>query len=550
MGLSWQGPESGQGAEQDSKIRQLSLLCEVSQSISELIELERLVPFVIAKTKEILHGDGAAVLLLDEERQELFFPFTAEAAPEVDHRLAEIRVPMDRGLAGWTVRHAEPQLVHDVTTDPRWYADVDRQTGMVTRSLLSVPLRAQRGVIGVIQVRGERADAFTAADLAFLDALGRSIATAIENARFCQRLKESEARLRDQVALLHREVARSSRFSDIIGTSDAMQRVFRLVEAAVTAPVTVLLHGETGTGKELIARAIHFNGPRHDRPFVAVNCGALSEHLLESELFGHRKGAFTGASEDRKGLFEVADGGTIFLDEVGEMTAAMQVKLLRVLQDGEVLPVGERAPRWVDVRVISATNRDLARESRERRFREDLYYRLNAFPITLPPLRERRDDVPLLVAHFLPRVATRFGKPTPDVSPAALRVLSAYPWPGNVRELQNELERAVALTPEGQAIDLSSLSTHVAAPPSGSSNLAAGGGSPGGARGAYAPFDGALVAEPSAAPEPLRRARATFETQYIIAVLRQRGGNVSQAAEALGLSRSMLHKKMKEYGIR
>jgi two-component system response regulator HydG len=209
--------------------------------------------------------------------------------------------------------------------------------------------------------------------------------------------------LQDRVTVLSREIVRHNGHADLVGATPSMENVFRLVEAASAAAVTVLILGETGTGKELVARAIHTGGPRQAQPFVAINCSALSEQLLESELFGHRKGACTGATERREGLFSAADGGTVFLDEVGEMSPAMQAKLLRVLETGEILPVGENTPRWVDVRVISATHRDLTARVESGEFRRDLFYRLNVFPIEVPPLRHRRADLPMLVAHLLRR---------------------------------------------------------------------------------------------------------------------------------------------------
>jgi len=377
----------------------------------------------------------------------------------------------------------------------------------------------------VLSLRNKLHGAFSEEDIEIIGALAESVAIAIDNSRRYGDAQRSAARLRDVVETLQEQVARFSRFDEIVGNSAPMRRLFRLLSSAVASPITVLINGETGTGKELIARAIHFNGPRRDCPFVAVNCGALSETLLESELFGHRKGAFTGALTDKKGLLEVADGGTIFLDEVGDMPPAMQVKLLRVLQDGDVLPVGETEPRHVDVRVISATNRDLALDTAGGRFRQDLFYRLNAFPITVPPLRERREDIPLLVTRLIDRISEKFGKTVGHCSPRAIELLGAYNWPGNVRELQNELERAVALAPAGgtiEPVDLSEHLTKTAAP---------------------------RIALP-AADLPLRRARELFEREYVAQVLARYGGNATRASKALGISRVMLQKKIRQYGLR
>jgi transcriptional regulator with PAS, ATPase and Fis domain len=287
----------------------------------------------------------------------------------------------------------------------------------------------------------------------------------------------------------------------------------------------VLLQGETGTGKELIARAIHYQGPRRDRPFVTVNCGALPEALLESELFGHKRGAFTGALADKPGLFEVAHDGTIFLDEIGDTTPTMQVKLLRVLQEGEVRRVGETQVRRVNVRLISATNRDLAQEVAHKRFREDLYYRISVFPIHVPALRDRREDVPLLISRFIQHSNEKLAKRVQGIEQPALTLLVHYPWPGNVRELQNEIERAVALTADGAAIAPECLSEKIAMQRS---------------------LRVALPSETSS----LKQARLTFEREYVAEILRQNHGNAAKSSKILGISRQMLQQKIKAYGLR
>ncbi|HUP42026.1 MAG TPA: sigma-54 dependent transcriptional regulator [Thermoanaerobaculia bacterium] len=255
--------------------------------------------------------------------------------------------------------------------------------------------------------------------------------------------------LEEQNLYLRRELEGKYTFSNIIGSSRRMQEIFHLVERVARTSSTVLVHGESGTGKELIARAIHFASPRAEARFLSINCGALPENLLESELFGHVRGAFTGAVREKKGLFQEADRGTLFLDEIGEMTPAMQVKLLRALQERTVRPVGGTREEAVDVRIIAATNQDLEALIDAGEFREDLYYRINVIPLHLPPLRQRREDIPLLVEHFLKKFSEEvdLGEPR-RISVEAMRVLEAYPWPGNVRELENAIERAVALSSE------------------------------------------------------------------------------------------------------
>jgi two-component system response regulator HupR/HoxA len=282
-------------------------------------------------------------------------------------------------------------------------------------------------------------------------------------------LARDNARLRDELELavnaLRREAAErrvpSLALEGLIGAPTGLRKAVDLARKVIDTDTTVLLLGETGTGKELFARLIHHNGPRRSAKFVAQNCGALPESLLESELFGHTRGAFTGATAERKGLFEEADGGTIFLDEVGEMSPAMQLRLLRVLQEGEIRRVGASAARTVDVRVLAATNTDLEADLEAGRFRKDLYYRLNVFPIRLPPLRERVEDIPILAEHFLRVYRERARRAVPSISPEAMRCLRAYPFPGNVRELENEIERAVALADPGQPIGPEHLSERI-----------------------------------------------------------------------------------------
>jgi DNA-binding NtrC family response regulator len=334
-----------------------------------------------------------------------------------------------------------------------------------------------------------------------------------------------KARLAFENTRLRREIEQEYSFSGIVGQGKRMQEVFGLVRSIADTDVSVLIQGETGTGKELIARAIHYNSPRKTQSFVGVNCGALSESLLESELFGHEKGSFTGAATQRKGIFEAADGGTLLLDEIGETSASTQVKLLRVLQEGEFQRVGGTESIKVNVRVIAATNQNLEELVQSRRFRQDLYYRLNVFPLTLPPLSERIEDIPPLVSYFIEKINARSKKSIKDATPAAMALLIAWSWPGNVRELENVIQRMM-VTAKGESLDVVDLPPEI--------------------RGD--------AAKPSAAPKDLKEiARASsdlVEKSAIVDALAKSGGNVTRAAKALGVSRATMQNKMKAYGLR
>ncbi len=318
---------------------------------------------------------------------------------------------------------------------------------------------------------------------------------------------------------LRRELDRRYSFSEIIGTSESLQRVFRLVEKVAATNTNILVYGESGTGKELVARAIHHNSPRADRPFVAINCGALPETLLESELFGHTKGAFTGATQARAGLFRSAEGGTVFLDEIGEISQALQVRLLRAVQEHEVTPLGSSAPSRFDARIICATNRDLEREVTEGRFREDLFYRLNVIEVHLPPLRERREDIPLLARHFVKRTAREQGQDEKPIEPATMTALINYNWPGNVRELQNAIERAFTLS--GERLDPESLPPRVR--------------------------DAAGTHPAVLDPDGLRPTLDEVERRYILDILASVNQDKGRAANILGIDLSTLYRKLKRY---
>jgi len=351
--------------------------------------------------------------------------------------------------------------------------------------------------------------------------------------KFRIRKELDRKRLHQENTLLKRAMRSAHQFENIIGTSNAMLRVFDLVDTIAPTGSTVLITGESGTGKELIARAIHVRSTRSDRPFVAVNCGALTETLLDSELFGHVRGAFTGADGNKKGLIEVADKGTIFLDEIGEMSPMLQVKVLRVLQERRFRRVGGTEEIDADIRIIAATNRDLARMVSDGQFREDLFYRINVIPVRMPPLRERTGDIPQLAEHFAARFAPQMKKAIEGIEPAAMASLTAYAWPGNVRELENAMERAVALerTPLVTAESL-----------------------PDAVRGTVAVAAAPAGAASSSSPLPdtgfdLEQHVQHIEREYIAEALRRSGGVKVKAAELLGMSFRSFRYYMKKYNL-
>ena len=333
--------------------------------------------------------------------------------------------------------------------------------------------------------------------------------------------------LREQARSLRRALEGAFRFENLAGKSPAMRKVFELMHRAAATDATVLITGESGTGKELVARAIHYASTRRGGPFVPINCGAIPETLIESELFGHARGAFTGAMSDRRGIVEAANRGTLFLDEVGDIPLAMQVKLTRALQERAVRRVGDSAERKVDVRVIAATNVDLKGAVAGGEFREDLFYRLNVFPVHVPPLRERKEDIPLLAAHFVSIHEKKYRSRVEGFEPEALSTLVRYTWPGNVRELENTIERTLAVF-DGPRVPLEALPEEVA--------------TLGGTRRS----SHALMSF----REAVERARDRAAQEYLIALMREFAGNVTHAAERAGIERESLHRLLKRYGVR
>ncbi|MBX3128878.1 MAG: sigma 54-interacting transcriptional regulator [Polyangiaceae bacterium] len=397
--------------------------------------------------------------------------------------------------------------------------------GASIKSTIGVPLWRGDDILGVLQVDNRDAPGmFDAADVDALGVLAATSSLAVSNARLIRRLVLAEEQLQKENTYLRgRERARGGGVP-IIGASRVMEELSRQLDKVVDTRVTVLIEGETGTGKELVASQVHYRSKRRSKLFVAQNCAALPENLLESELFGHKKGSFTGATEEKRGLFDVADGGTLFLDEVTEMPLPLQAKLLRVLQEGEIRPVGATHTKVVDVRIVAACNRNLEKEVEAGRFREDLYYRLKVFPLRVPPLRERREDVPALAAHFLERYTREMGKPVQGLAQGTVELLMGYDWPGNVRELENEIQRLVIQAEPDGFITPDLLSPRLRHLES-------------------------VIERAGAGRGTLKEMVEQVEKFILLESLREHGGNKTSAAKTLGITREGLHKKLKQLGI-
>jgi Nif-specific regulatory protein len=499
-------------------------LWDISQSLYQFLNIDDLVLHIIKKIREVMAVEGVSVILHDEEKDEFIFQWAEDEPSDVVEKLKEIRFPVDHGIAGSVSKSKKAEVIDNVKDDPRHYKKVDDVTRFRTNSMIAAPLQKREKTLGVLEVINKKKGSFDEKDLIFLTTLTPIIAMALDNAMMYAKLYRAHEGIQEQNVLLRQEIERRYRFDQIIGNSDEMLAVFRLCERVMESDISVLIEGETGTGKELIARSIHYNSRRKLKPFVTQNCGSVPETLLASELFGHRRGAFTGAASDKKGLFEIANGGTIFLDEVAEMSAAMQTSLLRVVQEGEIKPLGADHSKKIDIRVISATNRNLEECVKNGLFREDLFYRLNVFSVKVPPLRERVGDIPVLVNHFIQKYNQRNSKSIKGMRQDAIRCLEAYPFPGNVRELENEIERAMAMTQEGEFIDLFNLSDKIR----GKSVTACTG---------------------STVQGTLKDMVEALERSVLLQMLEKYRGNKSKIAAALGLSRYGLRKKMQRYGL-
>ncbi len=487
----------------DSRIRRLKTILEITHAWRQTNSMEALLKAMAEAATELLGADRASIFLWDRAHKELV------GRPALGLKGGELRIPDDTGIVGQVVHSGEPRRVGGGMGDSEIDRQVDSLTGYKTRTVLCVPLVAPgANSLGAFEVLNKRDGHFTEEDEEALIELSAHAAVALQNTQEFEELLTKHQQLVEQAA----------QGLQLIGESPAIEAVRSTIRRIADTDLAILILGENGTGKEVVARSIHYLSRRRDQPFIAVNCAALTETLLESELFGHEKGAFTDARESRAGKFELASGGTLFLDEIGDMSLSGQAKLLRVLEDKVVVRVGGSTPIHTEVRILAATNQDLGAMVRAKRFREDLFFRLNVVSLELPPLRQRGDDVLRLAEFFLQGFCRTMGRRAPKFSAASKKRLTSHAWPGNVRELRNLCERLAYLT-QGDAVE---------------------------------PEDLVLIDSSDGEAElldlsgSLTDATREFQQRYIRKTIDAARGNMSGAARRLGLHRSNLYRKMRQ----
>ncbi|GIX00626.1 MAG: sigma-54-dependent Fis family transcriptional regulator [Pirellulaceae bacterium] len=495
--------------ESEQRAGELETLVDLAAKWQVSRDPKQLLHDIASAAAKALHGDRASIFLWDKRQRELV------GYPALGVEGESLRIRDDQGIAGSVLRTGTSYRWHAAEDPALINAEVGQRLGYVTRSLIAVPLRDRRGkIIGVFEVLNHRSGRFSVTDERFLTELARHAAAAVENIRDIAELTAAREHLLQSVAHSVR----------LIGHCAPIEALRQSIDRIAPTELAVLILGENGTGKEVVARSIHLLSDRRDRPFVAVNCAAIPETLLESELFGHEKGAFTDASTQHPGKFEIASGGTLLLDEIGEMSLSGQAKLLRVLEEKTLVRVGGTRPIRVDVRIVAATNQDLVQLVRQRKFRQDLYFRLTVVTLNVPALRERGEDVIVLAEYFLEQFAHQIGRRPPRLSESAKARLRNHRWPGNVRELRNMMERVSYLS-RSDTIDAADLEF------------------------VLSPTD---VSSESLLTDDLTLTEATmeFQRQFIRRHIESAGGNLARAAQAMGMHRSNLYRKMNQLGMK
>lgn len=508
------------GKEEFEKLQKnLKVFQEIARAIDNIFDIDALLKEIIQILFTVFpHAGRCFVALQDHGEAKL----TIRTIQTKDPALAGEENLLSQTLAQRAIKERKSLLIMDTQMDSR----VSMSIKIIgANSILCAPLLCPKRTLGILQIESKSKNyEFSKADLDLVTGIASQVALLIYNAELLDDLKKAKERIEFENKNLKRQQKIHSSFSNIVGTSVKIKETLELVKKVSNAPYSVLITGESGTGKELITRAIHYNGSRSEQPFVVLNCAAIPRDLLESELFGYEKGAFTGAMETKLGLFEVANNGTIFLDEIGEMHVYTQAKVLRVLQEKEFQRIGGTRVIKVDVRILAATNKDLKAAMSSGEFREDLFYRLNVVPIHIPPLRERKEDIPLFIAHFLALSCADVGKRIKGFTPEALTFLSNYAWPGNVRELRNVIERIVTLVPDDSIVGVEMLPQEVC-------------------------NKSAVRLQKYKSTGTLYEAQKQLEIEMLLEALKSSGGNKSKAAELLGISRKVLYEKIETYKI-
>jgi len=512
-------PQTSENTKLQQALLELQWLNRMAQQIIAAPTVDVALEEMVTELSDFLHAEGVALMLVHPKQaaaeithSRQLFTLAQELKTDTDPRLQQV----SRNVAGWIIKNKAPLFSEHLFSDARFAGLA--LLGELHYGAAGVPIIAAAQLVGTLIVFKSPKLAEGEAHLEFLQRVATQIAPAFEKLQRVQELAEQNSYFQQSFIAQHG-------FPGIIAKSEAMQNVFLLLQRVLPNDVRVLLEGESGTGKELIARAIHYNGPRKEKKFLAIDCGAIPENLLESELFGFVKGAFTGAMQNRKGLFQEAHGGTLFLDEINNLPLPLQAKLLRILQEGEVRPLGSNTTEKIDVRIIAASSRGLAELVQTKAFREDLYFRLKVITLRLPPLRERVGDVPLLAQHFLEKFSKQYQRGLRACEAAAVQVLQRYHWPGNIREFENVIEQAVVLAPlNGTTLTAQDLPAEI------------------------------RLGEVSAVQDlermhNLPKAVEALEIRMIKKALEETHGNKSQAAEKLGLSRRGLLNKLERYKI-
>ena len=483
-------------------------LVEIIKIVNSTLEIDDLLNLVIESVSSAFEAEGCSLMLRQPGTDELYFRTAAGSASE---KIKKFRLKLGEGIAGTVALGGEPLLIADAAADARVRHDIGNEVGMPTRSIICAPLSVEGSLVGSIEVVNPRTKSnFDGEDLEFLCAASESIALAVRNARLFSQVSTEKETLSRVLELQ----------PTIIGNSETMKKIFSIISKIVGTDITILITGETGTGKGLLARFIHENSKRRHQLCVEVNCAAIPDTLIESELFGHERGAFTGASYQRKGKFELADTGTLCLDEIGELSPRAQAKLLRAIEERRFERIGSNTTITTDVRIIATTNRDLTQAVKDSEFRDDLYYRLNQIQIHLPSLKERREDIMMLAEHYLETYNDRFERNVDSFSMQAKNFLLDYDWPGNIRELKNMIKRATLLCEDSEITC------------------------------AHFP----LLVPPGRKKESIEGIEKfpsldEMEKSHIISALQHAEGVKKKAADLLGVSRSTLDRKIQTYDI-